>query len=99
DTARFNQLVSTTIPQLDRQFEITLDQLLAFREKYAQRLNQEAQERFVNSIVTIAVFALLFTLLIGAMFILLKRRVLSPLDAARRHCQQMAEGELHTPVL
>lgn len=44
-------------------------------------------------------FALLFTLLIGAMFILLKRRVLSPLDAARRHCQQMAEGELHTPVL
>ncbi|WP_105605538.1 methyl-accepting chemotaxis protein [Cronobacter sakazakii] len=99
DTARFNQLVSTTIPQLDRQFEITLDQLLAFREKYAQRLNQEAQARFVNSIVTIAVFALLFTLLIGAMFILLKRRVLSPLDAARRHCQQMAEGELHTPVL
>ncbi|EKM0152281.1 Tar ligand binding domain-containing protein, partial [Cronobacter dublinensis] len=99
DTARFNQLVSTTIPQLDRQFEITLDQLLAFREKYAQRLNQDAQDRFVNSIITIAVFALLFTLLIGAMFILLKRRVLAPLDAARLHCQQMAEGELHTPVL
>lgn len=60
DTARFNQLVSTTIPQLDRQFEITLDQLLAFREKYAQRLNQDAQDRFVNSMITIGVFALLF---------------------------------------
>ncbi len=55
DTVRFNQLVSTTIPQLDRQFEITLDNLLAFREKYAQRLNNDAQSRFVNSMVTIGV--------------------------------------------
>lgn len=99
DTVRFNQLVSTTIPQLDRQFEITLDNLLAFREKYAQRLNNDAQNRFVNSMVTIGVFALLFTLIIVAIFILLRRRVLSPLDAARLHCQKMAAGELHTPVV
>ncbi|APZ04054.1 methyl-accepting chemotaxis protein [Kosakonia cowanii] len=99
DTARFNQLVSTTIPQLDRQFEITLDNLLAFREKYAQQLNNEAQSRFVNSMVTIGVFALLFTLIIVGIFILLRRRVLSPLDAARLHCQKMAAGELNLPVV
>lgn len=98
DTARFNQLVSTTIPQLDRQFEITLDNLLAFREKYAQRLNNDAQNRFVNSMVTIGVFALLFSLIIAAIFILLRRRVLSPLDTARAHCQKMAAGELHLPI-
>ena len=99
DTARFNQLVSTTIPQLDRQFEITLDNLLAFREKYAQQLNTEAQNRFVNSMVTLGVFALLFTLIIVGIFILLRRRVLSPLDAARLHCQKMAAGELNLPVV
>ena len=99
DTARFNQLVSTTIPQLDRQFEITLDNLLAFREKYAQQLNTEAQSRFVNSMVTLGVFALLFTLIIVGIFILLRRRVLSPLDAARLHCQKMAAGELNLPVV
>ncbi|MBK0079339.1 Tar ligand binding domain-containing protein [Kosakonia sp. S58] len=99
DTARFNQLVSTTIPQLDRQFEITLDNLLAFREKYAQQLNNEAQSRFVNGMVTLGVFALLFTLIIVGIFILLRRRVLSPLDAARLHCQKMAAGELNLPVV
>ncbi|KIS44869.1 methyl-accepting chemotaxis protein [Kosakonia radicincitans] len=99
DSARFNQLVSDTIPVLDRQFEITLDNLLAFREKNAQRLNNDAQSRFTNSVVTIVVFALLFTLIIIAMFILIRRRVLSPLDAARLHCQQMAAGELHSPVI
>ncbi|AMO48241.1 methyl-accepting chemotaxis protein [Kosakonia oryzendophytica] len=99
DTVRFNQLVSTTIPQLDRQFEITLDNLLAFREKYAQRLNNDAQSRFVNSMVTLGVFVALFTLIIAAIFILLRRRVLSPLDTARIHCQQMAAGELHIPVV
>ena len=99
DTARFNQLVSTTVPQLDRQFEITLDNLLAFREKYAQHLNNEAQSRFVNSTMTIGVFALLFTLIIVGIFILLRRRVLSPLDAARLHCQKMAAGELNLPVV
>ncbi|MGR4050448.1 methyl-accepting chemotaxis protein [Kosakonia cowanii] len=99
DTARFNQLVSTTIPQLDRQFEITLDNLLAFREKYAQQLNNEAQSRFVNSMMTIGIFALLFTLIIVGIFILLRRRVLSPLDAARLHCQKMAAGELNLPVV
>ncbi len=99
DSARFNQLVSDTIPVLDRQFEITLDNLLAFREKNAQRLNNDAQSRFTNSVVTIVVFALLFTLIIIAMFVLIRRRVLSPLDAARLHCQQMAAGELHSPVI
>src|SRR5690606_35302117 len=99
DTERFNQLVSTTIPQLDRQFELTLDNLLAFRERYAQRLNNDAQNRFVDSMVTTGGFALLFTLIIVAIFILLRRRVLSPLDAARLHCQKMAAGELHTPVV
>ena len=99
DTVRFNQLVSTTVPQLDRQFEITLDNLLAFREKYAQHLNNEAQSRFVNSTMTIGVFALLFTLIIVGIFILLRRRVLSPLDAARLHCQKMAAGELNLPVV
>lgn len=99
DAARFNQLVSTSIPQLDRQFEITLDNLLAFREKYAQRLNNEAQNRFMNSMLTIGIFALVFTLIIAAIYVLLRRRVLSPLDRARLHCQKMAAGELHVPVI
>lgn len=99
DTARFNQLVSTSIPQLDRQFEITLDNLLAFREKYAQRLNNDAQNRFMNSMLTIGIFALLFTFIIATIYILLRRRVLSPLDQARLHCQKMAAGELYIPVV
>jgi len=49
--------------------------------------------------VTIGVFALLFTLIIVGIFILLRRRVLSPLDAARLHCQKMAAGELNLPVV
>ncbi|WLI75618.1 methyl-accepting chemotaxis protein [Kosakonia sp. H02] len=99
DAARFNQLVSTTIPQLERQFEIALDNLLAFREKHAQHLNIDAQNRFVNSMLTLGIFSLLFTLIIVAICVLLRRRVLTPLDMARLHCHRMAEGELHTPIV
>lgn len=99
DTARFNQLINTTLPQLDRQFEISLDNLLAFREKHAQHLNNLAQTSFVNSILTLGGFAALFTLIIAGIFVLLRRRVLAPLDMARLHCQKMAAGELHTPIV
>lgn len=99
DSARYHALVSTTVPQLDRQFEQALDALLAFREAYAHTLNQDAQDGFASSLTTTALFALVFVLLIAAVFVLLERRVLNPLDAAKAHCNEIAIGQLHTPVI
>lgn len=98
DNARFNLLMATTVPSLDREFEITLDKLLSFRESYAKKLNQEAQKSFFNSILSITVFALIFTVVMISIFILIRRRLLSRLDSAKQHCQKMAAGELHLPL-
>ncbi|MDT3641256.1 Tar ligand binding domain-containing protein, partial [Cronobacter sakazakii] len=99
DNTSYVQLVTNTLPQLDRQFEVSLDQLLAFREDYAHKQNEDVQASFVTGLMLIGFFALLFLGLIAVIFALLKRRVLKPLDAARAHCLEMAAGDLHTPVL
>ncbi|TBW09720.1 HAMP domain-containing protein [Azotobacter chroococcum subsp. isscasi] len=99
DSARYHALVTTAVPQLDRQFEQALDALLEFREAYAHTLNQDAQHGFVSSLTATALFALVFLLLIAAVFVLLKRRVLYSLGAAKAHCNEIAAGQLHTPVI
>ena len=99
DNTSYVQLVTTTLPQLDRQFEVSLDQLLAFREDYARKQNEDVQASFVSGLMLIGFFSLLFLALIAVIFALLKRRVLKPLDAARSHCLEMAAGDLHTPVI
>ncbi|MEB5922353.1 methyl-accepting chemotaxis protein [Franconibacter daqui] len=99
DNTSYVQLVTNTLPQLDRQFEVSLDQLLAFREDYAHKQNEDVQASFVTGLMLIGFFSLLFLGLIAVIFALLKRRVLKPLDAARAHCLEMAAGDLHTPVL
>lgn len=99
DAARARALVTSTLPQLDRQFEVTLDKLLAFRQQHAQQLNQDAQASFNQSLMSIAVFALLFAVILGAVFWLLKKRVLNELDKAKSHCTEIANGMLHTPIV
>ncbi|OAT75036.1 methyl-accepting chemotaxis protein [Mangrovibacter phragmitis] len=94
DAQTVRELVTTKVPALDRQFEITLDKLLAFHETYARELNQQAQSHFTGSLVTIAVFALVFIALIAASIVLLNRRVLAPLDQAKSLCDSIARGQL-----
>ncbi|NIY46408.1 methyl-accepting chemotaxis protein [Cedecea colo] len=99
DKQRVNDLVTMTIPALDRQYEITLDKLLAFREQYAQRLNKDVQSRFSSSLLLIAVFAVLFVAILAGVFILLKTRLINELDLAKKHCSEIASGQLHTPIV
>ncbi|HKM95272.1 MAG TPA: methyl-accepting chemotaxis protein [Buttiauxella sp.] len=99
DTTRASTLITSTLPQLDRQFEITLDKLLAFRQQHAQQLNQDSQASFKQSLMSIAIFALFFAVILGSAFLLLKKRVLNELDKARLHCTEIANGMLHTPIV
>ncbi|RJT24133.1 methyl-accepting chemotaxis protein [Buttiauxella izardii] len=99
DAQRARTLVTTTLPQLDKQFEVALDKLLSFREQYAQQLNKDAQSGFKQSLVSIAIFALIFAIILGSAFLLLKKRVLNELDKAKAHCTEIASGLLHTPIV
>ncbi|MFB5745008.1 methyl-accepting chemotaxis protein [Cedecea sp. P7760] len=98
DKTRSAELVTTTIPALDRGFEITLDKLLAFREQHARQLNEDAQAGFHSSFVAIGLFAALFIAILAAVFILLKVRVLKELDTAKSHCAEIANGLLHHSI-
>lgn len=98
DKTRSTELVTATIPMLDRQFEITLDKLLAFREQHARQLNENVQSGFHSSLVTLALFAALFIAILAAIFILLKVRVLKELDTAKAHCTEIANGLLHRSI-
>lgn len=98
NVVQVRELVTSKIPTLDRQFEITLDQLLAFREAHARQLNQEAQSDFTGSMTKIVVFLLVFMALLGGSFMLLKRRVLHPLDTAQQVCDDIADGRLTNVV-
>ncbi|GEN29319.1 methyl-accepting chemotaxis protein [Halovibrio variabilis] len=97
DRQQFQQQIETVV-QLDRQFEIELDNVLALHEQNAKRLNDEAQSRFVLGIYLIIAFGVLFLIVMAAVVILLKRSVLTPLENAKKHCGQIAEGMLATPV-
>ncbi|GDX06300.1 methyl-accepting chemotaxis protein [Buttiauxella sp. A111] len=99
DVTRARTLMTSTLPQLDRQFEITLDKLLTFRQQHAQQLNQDAQDSFKQSLMSIAIFALIFAVILGAVYWLLKKRVLNELDKAKSHCTEIANGLLHTPIV
>ncbi|WP_435953881.1 methyl-accepting chemotaxis protein [Dryocola sp. BD626] len=99
DRQRVSELVTATVPALDKQYEVALDKLLAFREQYAQQLNKGAQDSFSSSLVTIALFAVLFVAILAGIYILLKTRLLNELDSARRHCSEIAGGQLHTPIV
>ena len=97
DAARFNAQLPTVI-KLDHQYEQVLDQVLAQHEAYAKALNQDAQSHFRFGIGLIVAFGVVFLLMIGAVLIFLRRFVLVPLDSAREHCAQIAQGMLATPV-
>ncbi|MGK7245752.1 methyl-accepting chemotaxis protein [Buttiauxella agrestis] len=99
DMQRARTLVTSTLPLLDKQFEVALDKLLSFREQYAQQLNKDAQSGFNQSLVSIAIFALIFAIILGTAFLLLKKRVLNELDKAKAHCTEIASGILHTPIV
>ncbi|WP_130832484.1 methyl-accepting chemotaxis protein [[Erwinia] mediterraneensis] len=86
------------VAQLDQQYEIVLDKVLALHEAYARDLNSQAQSHFNFGIGLITAFALLFLLVIVAVLMFLRRYVLTPLNSARERCREIAEGALDTPV-
>ncbi|CCJ72290.1 Methyl-accepting chemotaxis protein III (ribose and galactose chemoreceptor protein) [Cronobacter condimenti 1330] len=99
DSEKFNQLASYTVPALDYQFENELLKLLAFHEDYAHKRNLDTRDQFKYSITLLIGFALAFTLILIVAFILIHRRILSPLAIAHTHCQKMAEGDLLEPII
>ncbi|HBV39173.1 MAG TPA: methyl-accepting chemotaxis protein, partial [Erwinia sp.] len=97
DQAGFKAQLPTVI-SLDHQYEVVLDKVLALHEEYAKRLNSDAQGNFTFGIGLIAAFGVLFLIVIAGVLVFLKRYVLSPLDSAKAHCSQIAQGILDTPV-
>ena len=86
------------VSQLDRQYEIVLDQVLSVHQKYAKTLNEDASHNFVSGLVIIACIAVLFVVVILVVSLLMKRVVFAPVNLAREHCRQIAAGKLDVPV-
>ncbi|HDR2751807.1 methyl-accepting chemotaxis protein [Enterobacter sp. RHBSTW-00175] len=97
DVTKFNALI-TTVSQLDRKYEIVLDQVLSVHQKYAKSLNEDASSNFVSGLWLIATFAILFVAVVIAVSLLMKRFIFAPVNLAREHCSQIAAGELTHPV-
>lgn len=97
DFAKFDATIPA-VSQLDRKFEIELDQVLSVHQKYAKRLNEDASSNFISGLVIITAIALLFVVVIIAVSMLMKRFVLTPVNLAREHCSQIAAGKLDNPV-
>lgn len=97
DIAKFNTLIPT-ISQLDRKYEIVLDQVLSIHQKYAKSLNEDAHRNFVYGLVIIGTIALLFVVVIIVIRQLIKRVIFAPVNLAREHCSQIAAGKLNIPV-
>ncbi|WP_321912004.1 methyl-accepting chemotaxis protein [Burkholderia cepacia] len=99
DKERFEQLVTTTVPVLDRQFEIAVNDLLAFREQYARRLNDNAQTNFAISLTALAVSSALFVATLVLIFVWLRGTLLRTLDEAVGHCANIAQGNLRNCIV
>ncbi|WLS80520.1 methyl-accepting chemotaxis protein [Erwinia pyri] len=97
DLPRFNAQLANVI-RLDHQYEQVLDQVLALHEAYARRLDQEAKYQFRFGIGLTAAFGGVFLIMVVGVMIFLRRYVLAPLDSAKNHCAQIAQGMLAEPV-
>lgn len=97
DVTGFNALIPV-VSQLDRKYEIVLDQVLAIHQKYAKSLNDDASRNFISGLVIITSIAFLFLVVIFVVSLLMKRLVFAPVDLAREHCSQIAAGKLDIPV-
>ncbi|MGI4861781.1 MAG: methyl-accepting chemotaxis protein [Janthinobacterium lividum] len=98
DVPRFSLLETTVVPQLDQQFEVSLNQLLRYREAYALQLNNSAQSRFNASMSMLTISSILFVVLLGGIVVWLRRKLLVSLDRVGRHCADMANGDLTTEI-
>ena len=97
DVTKFNTLIPV-VAQLDRKYEIELDQVLVVHQNYAKSLDKDARNNFVLGLVIIAVIALLFVVVIIAVNLLMQRFVFAPVNLAREHCGLIAAGKLNMPV-
>lgn len=97
DQVRFKNQIATVV-RLDRQYEIILDRVLAQHETYAKKLNSDAQSHFTSGITLLGLFGVLFFAIIVAIYIFMKRYVLSPINDAQEHCKLIAAGVLDTTV-
>ncbi len=94
DYNRFDEISSNVIPQLDHNFEIEQDKLLSFRNNYVDMRNHQTQRNFITSIWVVIIFTIVFISLVGSVFIVIRRRLLSPLDIIKEGCTKMARGDL-----
>ncbi len=99
DTATFQQLETGAVPTLDRQFEISLDHLLAYREQYAHDKNATAQTRFTESMVMLVISSVLFIALLGVMAYWLRNTLLRSLNRASQYCLDIAGGNLSVAIV
>ncbi|MXP48836.1 hypothetical protein FD733_03180 [Pantoea sp. Eser] len=97
DQLRFKNQIANVV-RLDRQYEIILDPVLAQHEAYAKKLNIDAQSHFTSGITLLAIFGILFFAIIMAIYLFMKRYVLSPLNDAQAHCKLIAAGVLDSAV-
>ncbi|MGI4861782.1 MAG: methyl-accepting chemotaxis protein [Janthinobacterium lividum] len=98
DTEKFDMLETTTAPKLDRQFEISLDHLLQYREAYARQLNDAAQSRFNASMSMLTLSSVLFIALLGGIIVWLRKKLFASLNRVGEHCAAMAGGDLATEI-
>jgi methyl-accepting chemotaxis protein-3 (ribose and galactose sensor receptor) len=96
---RFEHLTATIVPTLDRQFELALLDLLAFREQHARSLNERAQNQFTLSLVVLTVLTALFLTVTGVIFVWLSKTLLASLNEASRHCTDIAHGDLRSRIV
>lgn len=97
DQLRFKNQIASVV-RLDRQYEIILDRVLARHEAYAKKLNTDAQSHFTSGITLLAVFGILFFAIIIAIYLFMKRYLLSPLNQAQAHCKLIAAGVLDSSL-
>ncbi|MFD1802086.1 methyl-accepting chemotaxis protein [Mixta tenebrionis] len=97
DQAGFARQIAS-VGRLDRQYEIALDNVLALHEDYARQLNATAQQNFTLSVMVLSIFAVIFVLIIGLIYFLLKKYLLDSLLAAKEQCSKIAAGQLQHTV-
>ncbi|QHM72752.1 methyl-accepting chemotaxis protein [Mixta intestinalis] len=97
DRAGFAKQIAN-IGKLDRQYEVALNNVLALHEGYARQLNATAQQDFSFSVMVLGIFVVIFGLIIGLIYYLLKKFLLDSLLAAKEQCSKIAEGQLQHAV-
>lgn len=90
--------VSESENAINKKAEVTFIKVMDYRNKMVRERNEQINAQINHALIITISALVLAAIVVGLIYIIFRRSVLSPLLLARQHFERIAEGNLSSPV-